>query len=247
MPRAWCWTTGCESFIKPGGAIRASGAIVKKGDFIEIEYTGKITLTGEVFDETKGEPAFVAVGQKMVVAGVEKQLEEMSIGDEREFKVSPLEAFGKRHPELVRVLPMRDFIKQNINPVPGVFVTIDNRQAKIQSVSGGRVRVDFNHPLAGRELEYRMKVVRQLSEPAEMAEKYLKFFGFNVKCSFSEGKLTIKAPEKLKNLIEKMFAAKLKDSVPAIKEVIYEIEKEDKKADAKSTDDSGKTQNKTTL
>jgi FKBP-type peptidyl-prolyl cis-trans isomerase SlyD len=200
---------------------------MKKGDFVEIAYTGTLALTGEKFDESKG--ALAIMGHKTVVPGVEKQLEDMNVGDEKEFSVSPADAFGKRKPELVRVLPMRDFIKQKINPVPGIFVTIDNHEAKVQSVSGGRVRVDFNHPLAGRELQYKMKVVRQLNEPAEMAQKYFDYFGFVTKCSFADGKLTIKLEEKLKNLIEKMFAAKIKDMIPAIKEVVYDVEKKDEK------------------
>jgi len=199
---------------------------MKLGDFIEIQYTGKIALTGEVFDDTSKSknPAFTVMGQKMVPVGVEKQLESMEVGDEREFSVSPDEGFGKRFPQLVKIIPMRDFIKQNINPMPGIFVTIDNRQAKVQSISAGRVRVDFNHPLAGRELIYRMKVVRKLSDPAEMAQKFIDHFGFPVKCSFADGKLTVKLTEQMKNLFEKMFSAKLTSLIPEIKEVVFEIE-----------------------
>jgi len=202
---------------------------MKTGDFIEIQYTGKIALTDEVFDDTTKSPAFTVMGQKMVVVGVEKQLEVMEVGYERDFPVSPEEGFGKRFPQLVKIIPMRDFIKQNIKPIPGIFVTIDNRQAKVQSVSGGRVRVDFNHPLAGRELIYRMKVVRQLTDPVEMAQKYIDHFGFPVKCSFADGKLTVKLTEQMKNLFEKMFSEKLKHMIPEIKEVVFDLEKKEQK------------------
>ncbi len=202
---------------------------MNSGDFIEIQYTGKIALTGEVFDDTTKAAAVVVMGQKMVAAGVEKQLETMNVGEEREFSVSPEEGFGKRFPQLVKIMPMRDFIKQNIKPVPGIFVTIDNRQAKVQSVSGGRVRADFNHPLAGRELIYRMKIVRKLSEPAEMAQKYIDHFGFPVKCSFADGKLTVKLAEQMKNLFEKMFSEKLKHLIPEIKEVVFDLDKKEEK------------------
>jgi len=212
---------------------------MKNGDFIEIDFIGKIALTGEVFDVTnaeearkigefnekaKYEPALVVMGQKMVVRGVERQLEDMNVGDEREFDVGYDEGFGRRFPELMRVIPKKDFIKQNINPVPGVFITIDGKQAKIQSVSGGRIRVDFNHPLAGRDLIYKVKIVRKLSEPAEMSQKFLSHFGISTECKFSDGKLVIKAHERLKNLVEKMFAEKIKAFIPEVKEVDYMIE-----------------------
>ncbi len=209
-------------------------------DFIEIEYVGKVALTGEVFDVTsadyakeagefnekaKYEPALVVMGANMTIKGVEKQLETMNVGEEREFNVMPDEAFGKRLPELVKIMSMKDFIKQKINPVPGIFVTIDGRQAKIQSISGGRVRVDFNHPLAGRELIYKMKVVRQITYPAEKVQKYLAHFGMETKCAFSDGKLNVKTDEKLKSLIEKMFSEKIKKLVPEIREIAFEAEK----------------------
>ena len=207
---------------------------MKSGDFIEISYVGKMTLTGEIFDDTTKSPAVIAVGQKMAPVGVEKQLETMEVGEEREFTVSPADGFGKRFPQLVKVIPMRDFIKQRINPIPGIFVTIDGRQAKIQSVSAGRVRTDFNHPLAGRDLIYNMKIIRKLTDPAEMAQKYIDHFGFPVKCSFAEGKLSVKLTEQMKNLFEKMFSEKLKKLIPEIKEVAFEVEKKEEKASTPS-------------
>ena len=215
---------------------------MKSGEFIEIQYTGKIALTDEVFDDTKENHAVIILGQKMAPVGVEKQLETMDVGEERSFSVMPNDGFGKRFPQLVKVIPMKDFIKQRINPVPGIFVTIDGKQAKVQSVSAGRVRVDFNHPLAGRELLYMMKVVRKLSEPAEMAQKYIDHFGFPVKCSFANGKLTVKLTEPMKNLFEKMFSAKLKNLIPEIKDVIFDIEKNEKNP-AEEKQDASAAQN----
>jgi FKBP-type peptidyl-prolyl cis-trans isomerase 2 len=226
------------TFISPNPSNRRDGrGKMNNGDFIEMEYTGRVKLTGEVFDVTSAEeakklgeynekarygPAFVLVGGQMVVPGVEKQLLEMKLGEEREFTVSPDEGFGKRNPKLVRVVSKAEFIKQDLNPIPGVFVTIDGRQAKIQSVSGGRVRVDFNHPLAGRELDYRLKVMRLITDTAEKSQKYLEHFGFSAKCKFADGKLTIDTEERLKNLIEKMFAVKMKQWMPELKDIVYE-------------------------
>jgi len=75
-------------------------------------------------------------------------------------------------------VPLQHFKKEKMQPFPGLVVEINGMQGKVQTVSGGRVRVDFNHPLAGKELLYDMKVERELTEPKEQVEElYKKYFG----------------------------------------------------------------------
>lgn len=176
---------------------------MNQGDFIEIEYLGRVKLTGEIFDLTSEElakkenifnpkhtygPALVIVGSNMVIRGVMKEIENMNIGEEREFEVSPSEGFGMRSPKLIRILPVSKFIENKINPVPGAYFEIDGMQAKVQSVSGGRVRVDFNNPLAGKELVYKVKVLGRVEGNKNKVEKLLKYYriiysGVRVKAS----------------------------------------------------------------
>lgn len=65
---------------------------------------------------------------------------------------------------MVRLIALNDFHKQNLNPVVGMPINAGGMVGKVQSVSGGRVRVDFNHELAGKEVEYNLEVVKQLTD-----------------------------------------------------------------------------------
>jgi len=164
---------------------------MQQGDFVEIDYTGRLKLTGEIFDLTNEEvaqkekihdpkapygPALVIVGSNMTIPGVMKELEKMEIGEERSFEVTPSEGFGMREPKLIKIVPMSKFTENRINPVPGAYFDIDGMQAKVQSVSGGRVRIDFNSPLAGKALAYDVKVLRKIDGDREKVEALLKYY-----------------------------------------------------------------------
>jgi FKBP-type peptidyl-prolyl cis-trans isomerase 2 len=152
---------------------------MKEGDFIEIEYVGRVKLTNEIFDLTSEElakkegihnpkhtygPALVVIGSNMVIRGVMKELERMEVGEERMFDVDPSEGFGMRSPKLIKIISVSKFIENKINPIPGEYFEIDGMQAKVQSVSGGRVRVDFNNPLAGKMLTYKVKILKRIEK-----------------------------------------------------------------------------------
>jgi FKBP-type peptidyl-prolyl cis-trans isomerase 2 len=185
---------------------------MKEGDFIEIDMTGRVSATGEIFDTTNAEdaknagvhdekreykPILVIVGAHMTIPGVEAQLTAMKVGEEKEFEVKSALAFGNRDPKLVRIMPLKRFLEKKVNPSPGMFVDIDGMQARIKSVSGGRVRVDFNHPLAGRDLKYRLKVVRQITDTKEKAESLLKYYNIKAEVSLEADALAIKAEKKI--------------------------------------------------
>jgi len=165
---------------------------VKEGSIVAINYTGKVTTTNEVFESTiekkaidagifsekqKYEPVVVVVGEGDVLRGLDKALLEMKVGEQRKLVLKPEEAWGSRNPENVAVVPLQQFRQRKITPVPGLVVELNGRQGKVQSVSGGRVRVDFNHPLAGKELEYELKIEREITKPREQVEAlYNKYF-----------------------------------------------------------------------
>ena len=96
------------------------------GDFLRIDFTGTITATGEVFDTTMhhatqeahshhAKPALVVLGAKMVLPTVEKQLEGMSVGEEKTFTVPPEEGFGERKADLIKVVSLAKFHEKNIS------------------------------------------------------------------------------------------------------------------------------------
>ncbi len=166
---------------------------MKEGSIVEVNYTGKVVVSNEVFDTTvekkaidagifnkqiKYKPVTVIVGEQELLKGLDDSLKEMKVGDERKASIKPADGFGERQSQLVRVLPMREFKRQKMNPIPGLVLEVNGRQGRVQSVSGGRVRVDFNHPLAGKDLEYELKVVKEVTGAKNQVQALFdKYFG----------------------------------------------------------------------
>lgn len=162
------------------------------------------------------------LGRGMIVKGVEEALEKMGgEGEEATLKLPPEKAFGARSAEFVRTMPMSVFTKTRIEPAPGMFIDIGGMAAKIQSVSGGRVRVDLNHPLAGRDLIYWVKIVRIITAPLEKVEALLRHLGLKARASLDSGKLSLKAEkepgEKARQLLEK----EIRELVPEVASVVF--------------------------
>ncbi len=160
----------------------------KDGDFILIDYTAKVKETGEVIETTneevakkegiyrkdkRYEPLLVIIGEGRVVRGLEEALREMNEGEEKTIEVPPEKAYGVRDPTKLRRVPLREFRKADIQPVPGKVVEINGVPAVIRDVSGGRVLVDFNHPLAGKTIIYNVKVIKQLKSDDEKIKMLL--------------------------------------------------------------------------
>jgi len=141
-------------------------------DFIKISYTGRIK-DGGIFDttdksiaETEGifnkervySPLSIVVGGGQVVKGLDEGLKDVKVGQEKKIEVKPEDGYGARNAAMVRLVPMKFFKQQRITPMPGMPVEIDNMPGRVQTVAGGRVRVDFNHELAGKTLVFDVKV-----------------------------------------------------------------------------------------
>lgn len=154
-----------------------AGEEIKRGDFIRVEYTGRRVADGKIFDSTDEKTArsagifnerlkygsgLVIIGQGTVIQGVDEALQEMKVGDSKKIEVAPEKGFGVRDPNMVRVVPITEFKKQDIRPFPGMVLNIDGAAATVKSVSGGRVLVDLNHALAGDTLSYDLKVIEKI-------------------------------------------------------------------------------------
>jgi FKBP-type peptidyl-prolyl cis-trans isomerase SlyD len=155
-----------------------------KGDIISIEFTGKEQVTGTVFDTTNEElakksgifnenqhygPVVITVGKGELLKGIDSTLEHMKAGEKKSIALKAKEAFGERSTELVRVLPLNEFKKHNVSAVPGTIVNVNDMSGRVQSVSGGRVRVDFNPEMAGKDVEYDLHVVKVFTTAEEKA------------------------------------------------------------------------------
>ena len=108
-----------------------------------------------------------------------KGIDDFLIGkDIKEYKIELLneKAFGNRDSKLVQMIPMKIFKEQKVNPVPGAMFNFDGKIAKVLTVSGGRIMVDFNHPLAGKTVIYNIKVLRKVDDLNEKAKTLIDFF-----------------------------------------------------------------------
>jgi FKBP-type peptidyl-prolyl cis-trans isomerase 2 len=160
--------------------------------------------------EADVKPVVVSVGNGMLLEGFDKALEDKEIGKDYSIHLSVDDGFGPRNPQLIRMIPMRIFREKNMNPMPGMTLQMDNQIAKVISVSGGRVMVDFNNPLAGKELDYKFKILKKVEDDSEKVNALQDFF-FKQRFEFSmEGKKVIFKDEKIKPLID-MMKDKLKE------------------------------------
>jgi FKBP-type peptidyl-prolyl cis-trans isomerase 2 len=197
---------------------------MEKGDFIRINYIGRLE-SGEIFDLTfedvaKKEnihnpkanyrPVPIIIGAGFVIAGLEKAVFSMKVGEKKTVEVEPQEAFGEREPKLVRVVPKHAFTKQNLEPKQGMIIDFSGARGRVQSVSAGRVMVDFNNPLAGKKLKYDIEIVEKIEEPEEQIKAIFEFFGLSgVKVTITgqavdvEAKLPAELKEKTSDLILK--------------------------------------------
>ncbi len=185
----------------------------KEKDFLEIEFTGRLK-DGTIFDSNikenmekakltgKAEPFIFCLGEGMFVKGVDKFLIDKDIG-EHIISLSPEEAFGKRDQKLVRMMPIKAFIKHKINPVPGVVLNFDGKMGKIITVSGGRILVDFNNPIAGKDVEYTVKILRRIDEKKDQIAALNDFF-YRQKFDFEikDKKILMNVPKGMKSFVE---------------------------------------------
>jgi FKBP-type peptidyl-prolyl cis-trans isomerase 2 len=160
---------------------------LKKHDFVEVEYTGRLE-DNTVFDTTdektakeagitressKFGPAIICLGENHILKAIDEKIMEKGLGSFK-IELQPENAFGKKNAKLLRLIPMKVFHKEKIAPFPGLEVNIDNAYGLVRTVSGGRVIVDFNHPLSGKTVKYEVKVNKVIETPLEKAKAVFK-------------------------------------------------------------------------
>ncbi len=226
---------------------------VKKGVFVEMEYTGK-TEEGFVFDTTderiakengldsnkkKFEPIVICVGKGHVIEGLDKALPGKEVGKEYDIQLAPEEAFGKRTPYLIKLVSLGQFKRHKVNPTQGMQVEIDGQTGLIKSISGGRVLVDFNHPLAGKNIYYNIRINRIVEDNKEKIDAILKIrLGLpNVESKIEEGKAILNLNFELPPQIKESLDKEIKDCTKNIKEVEFTGKKEENKNKSETKDD----------
>lgn len=163
---------------------------MEEGDLILVDYVGK-TSDGDIFDLSNEErakeegvhsdqvdyqPIPVLIGSNYVIEGLEEALIEMEVGESREDIDIPSEkAYGGRDSDKIETYPEKEFKKQDVNVRIGDEIMVGNRKGKVLSKGSGRVRVDFNHPLSGKDLIYEVKVLEKVEDEEEKASQIFRY------------------------------------------------------------------------
>lgn len=162
---------------------------LKNGDFVNLDYTG--SFEGKIFDVTdektakkekvyseqsKYGPVTIVVGAGHLLKGIDEALVDKKAGDKLKISVPPEKAFGKKDPKLLKIIPEKIFKEQKVKPHPGMTVNIDNVLGHVISIGAGRVIVDFNHPLAGKTLDYEITINKKIEDAKEKINALLELY-----------------------------------------------------------------------
>ena len=149
---------------------------IEKGNKVTLEYEGRFE-NGEVFDssEKAGKPLIVIAGVGMVVKGFDDALMSMEKGEEKEFELEPEDGYGQYNEELKRQIP-REVLPKEQEPQSGMILgmqTPDGNMipARIIDVDDSFILIDINHPLAGKKLFFKIKIIDIDSNTEDLGKK----------------------------------------------------------------------------
>jgi len=206
---------------------------LKKGDFVDIEYSAYDKDSGNLFDLTNAEEAkkegifdpkarygalTICVGEEFLLKGLDDALVGKEENKRFEVEIAAENGFGKRDPKLMKLLSIGIFKKENLRPFPGLRMNFDGMIGTVRSVSGGRVIVDFNHPLAGHRLLYKVKIGKIIQDKQKQLDGLIGFFS-NFKGNVKESVVEIEGD--VPNELQKILSEKIKKLISGVKEVKF--------------------------
>ncbi len=150
--------------------------IIKKGNFVQVHYIGTFE-DGSVFDTSDGkDPLDLLAGQGMLIKGFDDALIDMKEGDEKEIDLTPEEGYGERKADLLKKVPISE-LGDDVKPEVGMMLGIKAPTghvfpATITKVEEKEIELDANHPLAGKKLHFKMKIVLTREPTEEDLKKF---------------------------------------------------------------------------
>lgn len=150
------------SSAAPAAAAPGASAAIQDNMDVGLEYS--LTVDGAVVDSTEGkQPLHYVHGKGKIIPGLERQLAGMHIGEAKEITVPPEEGYGQVDPSAVvevdktklppDTVPAVGMVLRGVNPDGQMF------QARIKEIKDDKVTLDLNHPLAGKTLMFKVKIV----------------------------------------------------------------------------------------
>ncbi len=141
---------------------KKGGAAVADGKTVKVNYT--LTVDGKVVDSSKGrQPLEFKAGSHQMIPGFEKAVMGMKAGQKKSFKVKPEDGYGLVNPKAYREVPRKQ-LPADITPKAGMTLVAQGQNGqkmpvKIKEVKKDAVVIDFNHPLAGKTLDFDVEVM----------------------------------------------------------------------------------------
>lgn len=136
--------------------------MIRNGSVVSFEYTLSDD-NGEVLQSNRGkEPVTYTHGQHEIIPGLEKGLAEMEINEEKSIRIKPEEAYGQVDPQGFKEVPKSDIPTTQLEvgtPLNARGPQGEELLIHVSEVKDETVVLDFNHPLAGKTLNFDVKVV----------------------------------------------------------------------------------------
>ena len=142
------------------------GAEAKDGMTVKVHYKGTLE-DGTVFDTSEGkDPIEFKLGEHKVVPGFENGVTGMKVGEKKTLTLESKDAYGEPRPELTQEVPLEAVKQSGIEPKEGMVLAIGHPQApgqqfpaKVVEVGKEKIKLDLNHPLAGKKLTFDIELV----------------------------------------------------------------------------------------
>ncbi|NPA03961.1 MAG: peptidylprolyl isomerase [Epsilonproteobacteria bacterium] len=135
---------------------------IEDNKVVGIEYTVKDAETGEIIDSNVGQkPLKFIVGKGQIIPGLEKEIKNMSLGESKTVTVKAEEAYGLPDENAVQTLPREQFAGIDLQEGMTLYGQGEHGetvQVTVKSFNDKEVTIDFNHPLAGKDLIFDVNV-----------------------------------------------------------------------------------------
>jgi len=135
-------------------------ASVKRGQRVVVDYWGTLD-DGTQFDSSEGkQPLEFKVGGEEMIEGFDKAVVGMKPGETKNIVVKPDMAYGQYDESMVIDMPIEKLKGSGIVPKKGMKLSANGQMAVVVEVDNENVKLDFNHPLAGKNLHFKIKLVK---------------------------------------------------------------------------------------
>lgn len=149
-------------FIAFSAKAGKENTVIKDGNTVSFDYT--LIIDDKVIDSSQGkEPLQYVQGKGEIVPGLEKELVGMHVGEEKMVKVTPQEGYGEIDPKAYREIP-KTSLPADLKLEQGMMLAMTGPDGqvlpvKVSEIKENSVVLDLNHPLAGKILNFQIKVV----------------------------------------------------------------------------------------